>query len=75
MEPNWKLSWKEQLIRNYAHDFRDSEMDEITLAGVLTNFCNEVIGSMIEEIPDYKSATGIYLREKEQLKAKWLGKD
>lgn len=35
----------------------------------------EVIEKLIEDIPDYKNASGVYLREKEQLKAKWLGKE
>jgi hypothetical protein len=80
--PNWELSFKEQLIKNYAHDYRDMELNEIQLAGVLTSFGNELIEKLIEDIPD--GLTGQFQglnrtvathKLKQQLKAKWLRKE
>jgi hypothetical protein len=35
----------------------------------------DIIEKLIEDIPDYQSTSPVYLREKEQLRAKWLGKE
>ena len=83
------LNIKEQLIRDYAHDYRDMQMDEIELAVLLARFSTEIIEKLIEEIPDHAEGFGQYCDTGEdmgwrcrsecteeaikRLRAKWLG--
>lgn len=58
---NWKKAYKKKVL--------DGSMP------VCEFIETEIIEKLIEDVLDYQSATGVYLREKEQLKAKWLGKE
>jgi hypothetical protein len=75
------MDWKEQFYKQFTdcvdaeNDYYDSQFTEGRPCRVEDFIRTKIIEKLIEDIPDYQSTSPVYLREKEQLRAKWLGKE